>query len=110
MFSSGDYMQLISMAFALILVLVIGGFILVFPIARRVGAAVDEWVKLRKRESAGEISPDELARLARTVESLRKELERVAARQEWVQSLLESHEETVPGAERRRVGGGRDAS
>ena len=58
MFSSGDYMSMIAMAFTLLLVLVIGGFVLVFPVARRLGRAVDEWVRLRKRESAGEIPPE----------------------------------------------------
>lgn len=110
MFSSGELFAMVGMAFALIMTLVIGGFVLLFPVARRLGQAVEEWIKLRRRESSGELPSADLAGLGRAVESMRDELERVAARQDFVESLLESHAEETPAAERKRVGTARDTS
>lgn len=105
-----DYMTMISMAFALLVIMVIGGFVLCLPIARRLGVAVDEWVKLRRRESSGEIPAADLTRLGESVEAMREELDRIAARQEFVESLLEKRGEPIPGAERARIGTSREVS
>ncbi len=43
-----DLEMLVQMAFVLILTLVIGGFVIVFPIARRLGSVMEEWLRDRK--------------------------------------------------------------
>lgn len=96
MFSSGDYFAMIGMAFALVMTLVIGGFVLLFPIARRLGETLEEWVRIRRQEAAGGIPAEELAGLHRALESLQEDVDRLLARQEFVESLLEPG----PGAER----------
>ncbi len=106
MFSSGDYFAMIGMAFALIMTLVIGGFILLFPIARRLGQALEEWLRLRREESALSISADDVGRLASAVEALQGDVERLVARQEFVESLLERERGELAAPESRRVGAG----
>lgn len=94
MFGSDQLFAMIGMGFALIMTVVIGGFVLLFPTARRLGQAVEEWVRLRKRESAGEIPAEDAAHLVRAVESLQGEVQRLVARQEFVESLLERERES----------------
>lgn len=101
MFSSGDYMVMIAMAFTLLLILAVGGLVLCFPVARRLGAAVDEWVKLKRREASGGIPPAEITRLQRALDATRHDVERIAARQEFLESLLEAGDAApLPGRER----------
>lgn len=89
MFSSGDYFAMIGMAFALVMTLVIGGFVLLFPIARRLGESLEEWVRIRREEAAGGIPAEEVAGLRRALESLQTDVDRLLERQEFVESLLE---------------------
>lgn len=93
MFSSGDYFAMISMAFALVMVLVIGGFVLLFPVARRLGTALEEWIAQRRELTPVQDGVDELRReigeLGALVSNLRGDLEDVRERQRFLEDLAE---------------------
>lgn len=91
-----DPTVLFGMIFSLLCLLLIGGFILAFPAARRLGNVLDAWAESRR----GEGSPEEIAELRREVRSLRSQLEAtrdrlttVAERQEFTERLLEQRSE-----------------
>ena len=77
-----------------LILLVIGTFILLFPLSRRLGRVLEEWIKLRQ-----ETSPDRdtLARLENEVRELRQSVEAgdqrmglLAERQDFMESLVEA--------------------
>ena len=77
-----------------LILLVIGTFILLFPLSRRLGRVLEEWIKLRQ-----ETSPDRdtLARLENEVRELRQSVEGgdqrmglLAERQDFMESLVEA--------------------
>ena len=79
---------------AVVILLVIGTFILLFPLSRRLGRVLEEWIKLRQ-----ETSPDRdtLARLENEVRELRQSVEGgdqrmglLAERQDFMESLVEA--------------------
>ncbi len=79
---------------AVVILLVIGTFILLFPLSRRLGRVLEEWIKLRQ-----ETSPDRdtLARLENEVRELRQSVEGgdqrmglLAERQDFMESLIEA--------------------
>ncbi len=79
---------------AVVIILVIGTFILLFPLSRRLGRVLEEWIKLRQ-----ETSPDRdtLARLESEVREVRQFVEGVdqrmgllAERQDFMESLIEA--------------------
>ncbi len=79
---------------AVVIILVIGTFILLFPLSRRLGRVLEEWIKLRQ-----ETSPDRdtLARLENEVRELRQSVEGgdqrmglLAERQDFMESLVEA--------------------
>jgi len=79
---------------AVVIILVIGTFILLFPLSRRLGRVLEEWIKLRQ-----ETSPDRdtLARLENDVRELRQSVEGgdqrmglLAERQDFMESLVEA--------------------
>lgn len=80
----------------------IGVFILLFPLARRLGRVMEEWVQIRR-----EASPDRdllsrieasLAALRAEVESLDARVDLIGERQEFLESLADSRaRERLPG-------------
>ena len=80
-----DPIVLASMLFTVILVTMIGGFILLFPITRRLGAILEQRLNDRSRT---EIAPEQIKQLQAAVRSLRAELDQVAERQQFTESLL----------------------
>ncbi len=79
---------------AVVIILVIGTFVLLFPLSRRLGRVLEEWIKLRQ-----ETSPDRdtLARLENEVRELRQSVEGgdqrmglLAERQDFMESLVEA--------------------
>ena len=79
---------------AVVIILVIGTFILLFPLSRRLGRVLEEWIKLRQ-----ETSPDRdtLARLENEVREVRRFVDGVdqrvgllAERQDFMESLIEA--------------------
>lgn len=88
-----DPTVLFGMIFSLLCILLIGGMILAFPAARRLGSVLDAWAESRR----GEASPERIAELREEVRTLRDQLaatrdrlDVVAERQEFTEKLLES--------------------
>jgi hypothetical protein len=75
-----------GMLFTLILCAMIGGFVLLLPISRRIGRVLEQ--RLEDKSLRGE-SATRLNQLEATVRSLREELDRVTERQNFTESLLE---------------------
>ncbi len=90
---------LVGMVFSLIVLMMIGGFVAVIPLFRRLAKAVDVW--LEQRRALGpearhlESVRSDLAELRDRLESTESRLDLVAERQEFVERLLEG--ETVAG-------------
>jgi hypothetical protein len=80
-----DPMALGGMLFTLILVAMIGGFILLLPITRRLGAILEQ--RLSADAAAG-LPAERVRRLESAVQALTDELERLAERQEFTEALL----------------------
>ncbi len=77
-----------------LILLVIGTFILLFPLSRRLGRVLEEWIKLRQDTSPDR---DTLARLENEVRELRQSVEGgdqrmglLAERQDFMESLIEA--------------------
>jgi len=80
-----DPNALMGMIFTLVLTMLIGGFILLYPLTRRLGQL------LESRVSQGEASESlqgDVRRLAQTVESLELELRSLRERQEFTEKVL----------------------
>lgn len=78
-------MALVGMVFTLIVLVMIGGFILLFPLSRQIA----ELVRRRLEKGDEPADAERIAALAQAVESLRDEVERVSERQEFTERLLE---------------------
>jgi hypothetical protein len=83
-----------GMIFSLIMVLIVGGFIVSFPIMRRLGALMEESIRERR---AGRLEHTQLAQLqgqidalTRTLESTERQLELLGERQDFTESLVDS--------------------
>ncbi len=91
----------------LVTIFMIGTFVLLFPLSRRLGRVMEEWIQVRR-----ESSPDRdlLERLVTEVRALRGDVESMDARldllgdrQEFLESLADARvRESLPG----RPGGG----
>lgn len=86
--------EIIEMIGPIIVLFLIGCVILLFPISRRLGGVMEEWMKLKR-----ETSPDreKLASLEQTVyevrhlvESLNQRVTLLSERQDFMESLIES--------------------
>jgi len=89
------------LAFSFSTLLLIAGVILLFPVTRRLGHFMEEWIKLR-RDSA--LDQDQLTDVRTGVREMRQLLETIDSRmdllgerQDFVESLIES-------GERKRLG------
>ena len=93
MFGPGDGIAILGMVLALLLTLSIGGFILLLPITKRLGGALDQWIRIKRSEGASE---DEVARFRADMEGFRllldsvdDRLERVEEQQQFVETLID---------------------
>lgn len=82
-----------GMIFSLVMVLIIGGFIVTFPVLRRLGALLEEHIRERResRPDRGEMGRlhGEISRLDETLDTVRRQLELVRERQDFVEELME---------------------
>lgn len=99
MFGPGDGIAILGMVLSLLLVLSIGSFILLFPVTKRLGSALDQWVRIKRSEG---LSEDEVARFRADVEAFRQLLDSLASRlelveeqQQFVEKLIEQKETTA---------------
>lgn len=79
-----DPVILAGMIFTLIVLLMIGGFILLFPLARQLGRVLE----LRLQDRQNPRSEAEVIRLRDSVERLQDELRSLGQRQDFVEGLL----------------------
>jgi len=86
---------LAGMLFTIVVLAMIGGFILVLPITRRLGA----FLEYRMSERTKALESEERERFLRAIESLRDDVARLAERQDWMERLLQKPDkEEEPGA------------
>lgn len=92
-----------SMIFTLVMVVIIGTFIVSFPLLRRLGGLLEESIRERRdaRLQQGDLSGlrRELDDLSSAVQALERQVELLGERQEFVEEILERPErEALPGA------------
>lgn len=75
-----------GMIFALLMVLLIGGFIVLFPVTSRLGKALETYLEARKEEGG---NPEEVVRLRRELRALRERVESMTEKQAFVEELLQ---------------------
>ncbi|MGH7554620.1 MAG: hypothetical protein ACREMQ_16580, partial [Longimicrobiales bacterium] len=74
------------MIFTLIIIMMVGGFILLMPLSRRLGLLVESRIQEKRQ-----VSPDpEIARLTETVQSLQSQVQSLVDRQDFVEHLLQA--------------------
>ncbi len=83
----------------LTMVFLIGTFILLFPISRRLGKAIEEWIKIRhestpQRDLLARIEV-ELIEMRNQVEGMDQRLDFLAERQEFTESLIDQKQRTA---------------
>lgn len=86
-----------GLTFSLLVIILIGGFITLFPITRRLGAYLEK--KLEEKNEPGP-DPGEVRELREAVGRIDRELRRLSERQDFVERLLEgrgSRAELEPG-------------
>ncbi len=91
-----------GMVYILILLLLIGGFILAYPITKRLGRLLEEWIVLRK----GSLPEQEaLARIEgafgdmqRQIGSLEQRVDLISERQDFTESLLHRRDPALPSS------------
>ena len=84
-----DMLPIAGMLFSLLFFGMIAGFILLFPISRRMGALLEQKVKGKLDDDR---ALEEVKRLEATVRSLQEEVERLVDRQAFTDSLLSERE------------------
>ncbi len=77
----------------------VGTFIILFPISRRLGKAIEEWVKIRRentpeRDLLARIEVD-LLELRNQFDGLDQRLDFIAERQEFTESLIDQKRRTA---------------
>ncbi len=80
-----DPVILAGMIFSIVVIMLIGGFVLLFPLTRQLGAYLEK----RMLSENSEASRAQLAHLARAVEHLTDEVARLSDRQDFTERLLE---------------------
>lgn len=80
-----DPIILAGMIFTVVVLGMIGGFILLFPIARLAGQALKIWIE--NRGAAGEMQAA-LGQVRRELAGMQAQVERVAEQQEFVERAL----------------------
>ncbi len=74
------------MIFVLVVLALIGGFALLFPLTSRLASILE---KRYLEDGAGSAEADEVAALRRAVDALRGEVEQIGERQDFTEKLLE---------------------
>lgn len=84
-----DPVVLASLIFSLLVVMLIGGFIVLYPITKRLGLFLES----KYEKEAGNLPPAELRELREAIQELQAELRRLAERQEFTDKLLAGGEQ-----------------
>jgi Tfp pilus assembly protein PilO len=83
-----DILPIAGMIFSLLMVLVIGGFILLYPLSKRLGKLIE--LRLEERRAGSALPEEQLQVLADVVAGLQEQLERIEERQAFTERLLET--------------------
>lgn len=80
---------------ALVLIVTIVGVLLVsIPITRRLGRALEEWIRIKSEGAVGQVQIDQLSEQVRTlsrhIETIEDRMEFLSERQEFTESLVDS--------------------
>ena len=75
-----------AMIFAIIVIVLLGGFALLFPLTRQLGRVLEKRYLADSAESA---NADEVAELRRAIHALQGEVEQISERQDFTEKLLE---------------------
>lgn len=86
-----ELMPVAGMLFTLLFVGMIGGFVLLLPLSRRLGAYLEQ----RLEQGKGGAGDEEARQLRAAVLSLQAEVEKLAERQEFTESLLAKRPDAV---------------
>lgn len=89
-----DILPLAGMLFSLLMVLVIGGLILLFPISRRLGRFLE--IRIEERMEWDTLPKEAFNELMGVVEELQNEVQRLSERQQFVERLLEPGRKAEP--------------
>jgi hypothetical protein len=81
-----DIIPLAGMLFSLLMVLVIGGFILLFPLSKRLGQLIEMRLEQQRQ---GALSAEDATALLETIHALQDQIELLAERQAFTERLLE---------------------
>lgn len=85
--------EIAELIFALLMLFLMGTFILLFPLSRRLGKVMEEWIQLRHDSSPDraqlERIEDGLRLLHGEVESLDQRMSLIGERQDFLESLTE---------------------
>ena len=85
--------EIAELIFALLMVFLIGTFVLMFPLSRRLGKVMEEWIQLRHDSSPDRAQlvriEDGLRLLHREFESLDQRMSLIGERQDFLESLTE---------------------
>lgn len=86
---------------SLVFTALVGSFVLLFPIARRLGRVLEEWILIRRQEARGEGELAEIGREIREVrqivESVESRLDLLGERQDFLESLIEPRRPLIGG-------------
>ena len=93
-----DIIPIAGMLFSLLMVLVIGGLILLFPISRRLGKFLE--IRIDERMEWDTLPKEAFNELVDIVEELQTEVNRLSDRQQFVERLLEPGRKTGASADR----------
>lgn len=86
---------------SLIFTALVGSFILLFPITRRLGRVMEEWILIRRQQASGEGElaglRGEMRDLRAVVESVEGRLDLLVERQDFLESLVEPRRPMLGG-------------
>jgi hypothetical protein len=85
-----EIVPIAGMVFSLLLALIIGGFVLMYPLSKRLGQLIELRLEERRHEREGTQPAGEVERLLGAVEALQREVAGLAERQEFTERLLGS--------------------
>jgi hypothetical protein len=76
-----------GMIFTLVLALMVGGFVLLFPLSRQLGRYLESKLDKNPKLTSG-LTPADVESLRATLKALQSDVERVADRQDFMEQLL----------------------
>lgn len=92
-----DIVPLAGMLLSLLIILIIAGSVLLFPLVRRFGRLLELRIEERR---TGALPAEQVQELRALVEGLQEEVARLADRQAFTERLLEAPREDAAGEDR----------